>query len=371
MSSSNKLNIIISGGGTGGHIFPAISIANAIKEIVPHSNILFVGAKGKMEMEKVPKAGYDIKGLWISGIQRGKIFKNISFPFKLIHSLISSFFIIKSFKPHAAVGVGGYASGPLLKMASVLGVPSLIQEQNSFPGITNKILSKTVDKICVVFEGMEKYFPKEKITIVGNPVRQDIVKTQITSKEGKAYFNLDQNKKTVFITGGSLGAGSINKIISQNINHFLDKDIQLIWQCGKGYYTNCSDGLKSISRSTEGIVLKDFIQSMPHAYAAADLIVSRAGGVIAELCIVGKAAILVPSPYVAEDHQTYNARSLVDKGAALLIKDDALESDLINTIDQLLSNEEMRNEYGGRIKELAKPNASNEIAHLVLNMIAN
>ncbi|MBC7864832.1 MAG: undecaprenyldiphospho-muramoylpentapeptide beta-N-acetylglucosaminyltransferase [Bacteroidia bacterium] len=304
------LKVIISGGGTGGHIFPAVAIANQVKKIVPNAEILFVGALGRMEMEKVPAAGYKIIGLNIAGLQRKLTLSNFSFPFKLISSMIKAKKIIKEFAPDIAVGTGGYASGPTLKAACNKGIPALIQEQNSYPGITNKILSKKVNKICVAYEGMEKFFPKEKIILTGNPVRMDIENTRTKKEEGLKFFGLQPGKKTLLIIGGSLGARTINQSIGAGINKFAEAGIQVLWQTGKNYFETAKQQTSHLKE--KGIFAFDFITKMDFAYAVADCVVSRAGASsVSELCIVKMPCILVPSPNVAEDHQTKNAMALV------------------------------------------------------------
>ena len=305
------LKFIVSGGGTGGHIFPAIAIANALKKRVPDAEFLFVGAKGRMEMEKVPAAGYTIEGLWISGLQRKVTWSNFAFPFKVISSLMKAKRILKKFHPDAAIGTGGYASGPMLRVAANAGVPTIIQEQNSFPGITNRVLSKKADLICVAYEGMEKYFPKEKIVFTGNPVRQDILNLEGKRPRGQEMFGLDPNKTTVLVIGGSLGARTLNESIAAGLSLLAEKNIQIIWQTGKAFFeTAKSEAAKFSGRN---FFVRDFITQMDYAYAAADVVVSRAGASsVSELTIVRKPSILVPSPNVAEDHQTKNAMALVN-----------------------------------------------------------
>ena len=366
MKKKNK-NIIISGGGTGGHIFPAISIANAIKEIEPETNILFVGALGKIEMEKVPAAGYEIIGLPVAGLQRRLTVKNVSFIFKLISSLRKSRKIIKDFKPDVVVGVGGYASGPVLRIANMKGIPTLIQEQNSYAGITNKLLAKKAHKICVAYEGMEKYFPKEKILLTGNPVRQDLLDKIGSRDEAIKYFDLDQNKKTILVIGGSLGARTINQSIIGDLEKIGQSDFQLLWQTGKYYYEDA----KNVSNGFgfKNVKVKDFIIRMDMAYAAADIIISRAGaGTISELCLVGKPVILVPSPNVAEDHQTKNAMALVNKDAAIMVCDAEARERLINEAIELISKKEKIESLSKNIKGMALRDSAKIIAQEVLNM---
>jgi len=361
------MRVIISGGGTGGHIFPAIAIAYAIKEINNTAEILFVGAKGKMEMEKVPETGFRIEGLWISGFQRKVTSKNLLFPLKVILSYLKALQLIKNFKPDVIVGVGGYASGPTLRAGLHLKIPCLIQEQNSFPGITNKILSKKVNKICVAFRGMEKFFPKEKIVITGNPVRKQIVNNLISKEVAANYFGFSSKKTTILALGGSLGALTINESIAKNIDYFFEKDIQLIWQTGKNYYENYQQ--RFIIKS-EGIKVLSFINDMEYAYSVADIIISRAGAIaISELAIVGKPLILVPSPNVAEDHQTKNAMSLVENNAAILIKDSEARQNMRAVLEELISNNEKQTELSQNLKKLSYTNAAEKIAFEVTALI--
>lgn len=347
---------IISGGGTGGHIYPAIAIADELKAAYPHAEFLFVGAQDRMEMEKVPQAGYKIKGLWISGLQRSLSTKNLLFPLKLISSLHKSRNILKEFNPDIAIGTGGYASAPLLKVAASKNIPCLIQEQNSHAGITNKWLSNKVDKICVAYSGMEKFFPSDKIVYTGNPVRQDLL--DITEKREQAiqFFNLNKNKKTLLVLGGSLGAGRINEVIEKSLGAIKALDLQLIWQCGS-YYSEKYQNLEN-----DSVRVRPFLDNMALAYAAADFIVSRAGALsVSELCLVGKPVIFVPSPNVAEDHQTKNANSLATKGAAIVIKESDLENMFLATLKQVVTDKEKQQELSANIKMLAKPNATKDI----------
>jgi len=363
-----SLKIIISGGGTGGHIFPAIAIANAIKSIRPDTEFLFVGAEGKMEMEKVPAAGYKIEGLWISGLQRKLTAANLSFPFKVISSLLKAKKILKQFKPDAAIGTGGFASGPMLQVAAKKGIATLIQEQNSYPGITNKLLSKKVDKICVAYNGMEKFFPKEKIIFTGNPVRQDILKMDGKKKRAMEFFGIDENKKTILVIGGSLGARTINESIINCIGAFNKNNIQLIWQTGKGFYETAKEATHNYSE--KGIKAFDFIQKMDYAYAAADIIISRAGASsISELCLVKKPCILIPSPNVAEDHQTKNAMALVNYNAAILVKDSDAKNQLEEKIMKLVNDETECDKLSNNIGKLGMPDAAIVIANEVLRLI--
>lgn len=362
----SKYKIILSGGGTGGHIYPAISIADELKSRFPEAEFLFVGAKDKMEMEKVPQAGYKIKGLWISGIQRKLTLRNLSFPFKLISSLLRSRKIIKTFKPDVAIGTGGFASGPLLQMAVSKGVPSLIQEQNSYPGITNKILSKKADKICVAYDGLERFFPKDKIIKTGNPVRQDLLEIDDKSIEAKDFFKLRHNKNTLLVLGGSLGARRINELIESKLEFFQTQNAQIIWQCGKLYY----DRYKQYN-NLELVQVHAFLNRMDMAYAAADIVISRAGASsVSELCIVGKPVVFIPSPNVAEDHQTKNANAVAEKGGAVLIKETDLEVDFENKFSQIVNSKEKQQELGENIKKLALVNATKDIADEVEKLLS-
>ena len=352
-----SVNILLSGGGTGGHIYPAIAIANELKERHPDSKFLFVGAEGRMEMEKVPQLGYEIKGLNITGLQRSLSLKNLSFPFKLISSLLKANRIITKFKPNVVIGTGGFASGPTLYMANKKHIPSLIQEQNSYPGITNKILAKKVNKICVAYDGLEKYFPAEKLIKTGNPVRQDLLDIERKREEALRHFKLNPDKKTLVIMGGSLGARAINQALEKYIQTILKNDVQVIWQSGKLYYQE----YKKYSE-IEGVQVIEFIQRMDLLYAAADILISRAGaGSISELCIVGKPVIFIPSPNVAEDHQTKNAKSVTDLKAAILLKESEI-SRLPEVIEQLLGDEQKQISLSQNIKKLALPNATKQIA---------
>ncbi|RFC54444.1 undecaprenyldiphospho-muramoylpentapeptide beta-N-acetylglucosaminyltransferase [Brumimicrobium aurantiacum] len=364
--SINK--VIVSGGGSGGHIFPAIAIANKIKEENPQADILFIGAEGKMEMTKVPAAGYKIVGLWISGFQRRITFKNVLLPFKVLASLLKARKIIKNFNPDVVIGVGGYASAPTLKIASMLNIPTIVQEQNSFPGKTNKILSKNVTKICVAYEGLEKFFPKEKIVITGNPVRSQVVKIDGLRQKGFEYFKLDPNKKTVLVVGGSLGAKTLNESFVHQIARLQKEDIQLIWQSGSYQYEEMLEITSSMDM--KGIVLTKFINNMELAYAAADVIVSRAGAIaISELCIIGKPTILVPSPNVAEDHQTKNAMALVKDKAAILVKDVSARENLVSRLLKLLSDSQEMENLSVNIKQKAIDNADQRIINVINNII--
>ena len=359
-----SINIIISGGGTGGHIYPAIAIANEIKLRYPEAKILFVGAKDKMEMEKVPQAGYEIKGLWISGIQRKLTLKNLSFPFKLISSLLKAGSIIRKFKPDIAIGTGGFASGPTLMVASRKGIPTLIQEQNSYPGITNKLLSKKAKLICVAYDNLERFFPADKIIKTGNPVRQDLLSIHNKTAEAKEFFKLDKSKKTVLVLGGSLGARRINQLIEEQLAFFKDQEIQIIWQCGTLYV---EEYLKYSQK--ENVQVHQFLNRMDLAYAAADIIISRAGASsVSELCIVGKPTIFIPSPNVAEDHQTKNAKSIADKHGAILLKESELDTFSI-VFETLLKDKGKQQNLSENIKELALPSATNDIVNQIEKLL--
>ncbi|MBI9066943.1 MAG: undecaprenyldiphospho-muramoylpentapeptide beta-N-acetylglucosaminyltransferase [Salinivirgaceae bacterium] len=360
--------IIISGGGTGGHIFPALSIAKAIQDREPNSEILFVGAHNRMEMEKVPAAGFKIIGLPVSGFQRSLSFKNLSFFPKLFISLIKCRSIIKAFEPQVVIGVGGYASGPLLHIAQRMKIPTLIQEQNSYAGITNKILAKKAKKICVAYEKMERYFPKHKLINTGNPVRKDLQHLRDKSTEAMLYFDLDPDKKTLLVVGGSLGARTINESIAFSLDELIRKDIQVIWQTGTYYFEKAKDELRNFNKHQ--IKVHQFINRMDLAYSAADFIISRAGaGTISELCIVAKPIILVPSPNVAEDHQTKNAKSLVNAGAAIMVTDKKAKDELIATFFTTMRNDKKVVEMAVNLKKLAKPNADNLIVDEVFKLI--
>ena len=357
---------ILSGGGTGGHIFPAIAIADELKSRVPEAQFLFVGAKDRMEMEKVPRAGYNIKGLWISGIQRKITWKNLLFPIKLISSLIRSRSIIKQFKPDAVIGTGGFASGPLVRMAAARGIPCLLQEQNSIAGITNKWLAAKVQKICVAYEGMDRFFPSAKIVMTGNPVREDILSASANPQDSRIHFKLDPSKITLLIIGGSLGARRINQLVYEKLGYFDELGLQLIWQCGKIYYDKYRDC------QSERVKVFDFIENMDLAYDAADIIISRAGAIsVSELCLVGKPVIFIPSPNVAEDHQTKNAEALVVKDAALMVKENELDQSFEKVFSQIVSSDSERERLGREINKLARPMATKDIADQVLEMIEN
>jgi UDP-N-acetylglucosamine--N-acetylmuramyl-(pentapeptide) pyrophosphoryl-undecaprenol N-acetylglucosamine transferase len=364
----SKPRVIVSGGGTGGHIFPAVAIANAIKNKYADAEILFVGAKGKMEMEKVPKAGYPIKGLWISGLQRKLTISNLLFPVKLIVSLIRSIGIVKSFKPDIAIGVGGYAGGPLLKAATMLGVPALIHESNSFPGITNKLLGKSVNTVCVAFAGMEKYFPKSKLVVTGNPVRQEIIKLAGKRKQALSHFKLDNSRPVVLVVGGSLGARSINHAIHGSLESFKEYNYQVLWQTGKLYKSESEQAVKELVY--DGVKAHEFIYEMDLAYAAADVVVSRAGAMsVSELSLVAKPAILVPLPSASEDHQTKNAMTLVLKEAAILVKDEDAKKKLFQEVSSLLTDPSRMEKMVVNINKLAISDADQLILQEVESLL--
>ncbi len=359
---------IISGGGTGGHIFPAIAIADEIKRRNPKAEILFVGANGKMEMEKVPAAGYKIKGLTIVGFQRKLSLSNFLLPFKIIASLWNATKIIKEFKPQVVIGVGGYASGPTLQAATFLKIPTLIQEQNSFPGKTNKILSKKVTAICTAYEGLERFFPLNKITLTGNPIRPEMVEIEGKREEAFKFYDLNPNKKTILVIGGSLGARTLNESIKTHLQELQKNDIQVLWQCGKVYLDSLTKELEDTNLN--GIELVQFIARMDFAYSIADVIISRAGAIsVSELCLVKKPVILVPSPNVAEDHQTKNAMALVNKNAAVLVKDIEARDQLVSKAIDILKEKEIQVALITQISKLGKPNATisivNEIEKIV------
>ncbi len=367
MNRQRHKRIIISGGGTGGHIFPAISIANALRRIDPGIDILFVGAEGRMEMEKIPAAGYEIIGLPVAGIQRRLSLKNIKVLIKLLKSLRLAKTVIKDFDPDVVVGVGGYASGPVLRKAGRLGIPTLIQEQNSYAGVTNKLLARRASRICVAYDGMSKYFPAEKIIKTGNPVRHSFDNLSSLEDEAFSYFKLKKEFPVILVLGGSLGAGSINKSLLDNIGKLRDSDCQWLWQTGKYYYASITAKISDIF--TDNISVHDFIDRMDYAYAVADVIVSRAGaGTISELCLVGKPAMLVPSPNVAEDHQTKNARALADREAAILIPDKKAVKILVTEAISLIADNERRKQLSGNIIKMADRDADIRIAEEVLKL---
>lgn len=359
-----KHKFILSGGGTGGHIYPAIAIANELKSRFPDAEILFVGAKDKMEMQKVPQAGYEIKGLWIAGLQRKLTFQNAMFPFKLIDSLWKSRKIIKEFKPDVVIGTGGFASGPLLKMANSMNIPTVIQEQNSYPGITNKLLSSKANSICVAYDNLERFFPKDKIAVTGNPVRQDLLDIQSKREEAITHFKLDATKKTLLVLGGSLGARRINQLIEKELDKLLSLNVQVIWQCGKFYFKDYKKYNKY------NVQVMAFIERMDLVYAAADVVISRAGASsVSELCIVGKPVIFIPSPNVAEDHQTKNAQAIVDKKGAILLKESQLEEDFGLVFESLIKDMGKQEQLSQNIKLLARPNATVQIVDEIVKLI--
>ena len=362
-----ELRIIISGGGTGGHIFPAVSIASAIKAKRPDAKILFVGALGRMEMQRVPAAGYEIKGLPIQGFDRKNLLKNFKVLYKIWKSQRMAKKIIRDFRPMAAVGVGGYASGPTLNKAAAMGIPCLIQEQNSYAGVTNKLLAKKADKICVAYDNMERFFPAEKIIMTGNPVRQALLDTKMSKEEAIKSFGLDPSKKTILIVGGSLGAGTVNKSVMQHLDEIAESGVQVIWQTGKYYNADINEQLKG--RDLPMIKVLDFISDMGAAYKAADLVISRAGASsISEFCLLGTPVILVPSPNVAEDHQTKNAMALVDKDAALYVKDADAPEQVISLALKTVQDEAKLRSLSENILKLALPNSADIIADEVIRL---
>ena len=364
---NNELRIIISGGGTGGHIFPAVSIANAIKAKYPEAKILFVGALGRMEMQRVPAAGYEIKGLPICGFDRKHLFKNIAVLFKIWKSQRMAKKIINDFKPMAAVGVGGYASGPTLNVCASKGIPCLIQEQNSYAGVTNKLLAKKADRICVAYEGMERFFPADKIIMTGNPVRQNVLETTVTVEEARKQFGLAPEKNTSLFVGGSLGARTFNESVLQNLDKIAKSDIQFIWQTGKYYKASIAEQMKG--KELPNLKIMDFISDMGAAYKAADLVISRAGASsISEFCLIGKPVILVPSPNVAEDHQTKNAMALVNKDAAIYVKDCEAPGILIDKAINTVTDIQKLNSLSENIKKLGLKNSADVIADEVVKL---
>ncbi|MEM9886330.1 MAG: undecaprenyldiphospho-muramoylpentapeptide beta-N-acetylglucosaminyltransferase [Bacteroidota bacterium] len=362
------MKIIISGGGSGGHVYPAIAIANGIKAVRPKAEILFVGAKGKLEMEKVPKAGFPVEALNIRGFDRQRKFRNITLPFNLLSSLVKAGKILRRFQPDVAIGVGGYASGPLLHAAARRKIPTLLQEQNSYPGVTNKLLSKRAHTICVAYDGMNRFFDERKIVLTGNPVRTDIANLKDRKAEALKYFGLNAEQPILFAFGGSLGAKTINESFLQQTDLLKKMNAQLLWQTGKFYHEQIKN---SEAAQLPNVHIHPFIDRMDLAYAAADVVIGRAGALtISELCMVGKAAILIPSPNVAEDHQTKNAKSLADKNAAILIRDKEARQQLLVTALDLLVNEERRKQLGANIKQLAQPEATKKIVAEALRLIA-
>lgn len=360
-----NLKFILSGGGTGGHIYPALAIANKLKERFPEAEFLFVGAQDKMEMQKIPQSGYKIEGLWIAGLQRNFSLSNLLFPIKVISSLLKARTIIKKFKPNVVIGTGGFASGPVLQMANLMNIPTVIQEQNSYPGITNKLLSKKANSICVAYENLERFFPKNKIILTGNPVRQDILQIDAKQSEAISYFNLDANKKTVLILGGSLGSRRINQLIEKELSFFTSNNLQVFWQCGTFYMQD----YKRFSE-IENVQVVSFIDRMDLIYAAADFIISRAGASsVSELCLVGKPTIFIPSPNVAEDHQTKNAQAVANKNGALIIKESDLDEKFETQFNKLIHDEKLQIQLSENIKKLGKPNATNDIVNQIIKLI--
>lgn len=366
---SDKIKILLSGGGTGGHIFPAVAIAKALKKRLKDVDILFVGAKGRMEMEKVPQAGFPIKGLWISGLQRRLDLKNLAFPFKLISSLWGASRIIRQFKPDIAIGTGGYASGPLLYVASRKKIPTLILEQNSYPGITNKLLGKTVNKVCVAYQELEKYFPKEKIVLSGTPIRQEILDLKVDRNEGLRFFKLPTEKPVLLIIGGSQGAQKINEAIAKNLDQILNESVSVVWQTGKYSFEMAKEiAAKCVHKDSVRVV--EFITRMDMAYATADLIISRAGAIaIAEIIAVNKAAIFIPLPSAAEDHQTKNAETLVKGHAAILVKESEAEDKLLKTITDLIKMKSSRLILAQNLKRFERPDATEKIVDEAITLI--
>lgn len=363
----NKVRVIIAGGGTGGHIFPAVAIARALQSMYPGTELLFVGAKGRMEMEKVPQEGFEIIGLDIAGFNRSNILKNITLPFKILKSHMQAKSILNSFKPDAVVGVGGYASFPVLNAAQGMHIPTLIQEQNSFAGKSNKILSKKAKAVCVAYENMERFFPKEKIIITGNPVRKNISQMNITREEGQVWLGLQESKRTILIIGGSLGARSINETIDRQLEEIISEDVQVLWQTGKPYYEQAK---KRAADFSDKVKVAEFIREMDYAYAAADMVISRAGALaVAELCIAGKPVIFVPFPHAAEDHQTSNAMALVECNAALMVRDDEAKTELIKKLKTLLHDSAMQEIMSCNLKCLAIKDADERIAKKIFEIV--
>ncbi len=368
MSSTQPYRLIISGGGTGGHIFPAIAIANKFKERHPDAEILFVGAKGKMEMVRVPEAGYKIIGLWISGLQRKLTLSNLLFPIKLLSSYVKAGNIVKRFRPHAVVGTGGYASGPIMLAATRNKIPSLIQEQNSYAGLTNKKLANKVQRVCVAYVGMEHYFPKDKLMFTGNPVRQDILNTASKRERALLHFGFNGNERTLLVLGGSLGSRTINESILAGIDQLIDAQVQVIWQTGKIYFEEVKAQVKD--KELKHVRVNDFLHHMDMAYAAADVVISRSGALaISELCLVKRPSILVPSPNVAADHQTKNAMALVDVDAALLVRDVQAKEILTNEALKLIFDLKRCETLSENIGKLAKPNAAENIVDEIEKII--
>jgi UDP-N-acetylglucosamine--N-acetylmuramyl-(pentapeptide) pyrophosphoryl-undecaprenol N-acetylglucosamine transferase len=362
----NKLRVIIAGGGTGGHIFPAVAIGHALKRMNPNTQLLFVGALDRMEMEKVPQEGFEIVGLDIVGFNRSNMLKNLSLPFKMIKSALKARSIIKEFKPNAVVGVGGYASFPMLNAAQGMGIPTLVQEQNSYAGKSNKILGRKAKAVCVAYEKMDRFFPKEKLVLTGNPVRAKISQSAVTKQEAISWFGLNSARKTVLVIGGSLGAKSINEAIDAGLMEILKEDVQVIWQTGKLYYETA---VSSVALHQDKVKVFDFIREMDYAYAAADVVVSRAGALaIAELCIVAKPVVFVPYPYAAEDHQTSNAMALVEHNAAMMVKDSDAKAELVKKLKNLLHDNAMQEVMKNALRSMAIKNADERIANKVIEI---
>jgi UDP-N-acetylglucosamine--N-acetylmuramyl-(pentapeptide) pyrophosphoryl-undecaprenol N-acetylglucosamine transferase len=362
----SNMRIIIAGGGTGGHIFPAVAIGQALQRLAPGTQLLFVGAKGKMEMEKVPQEGFEIVGLDITGFNRSNMLKNLTLPFKMIKSILKARRIVREFQPHAVVGVGGYASFPILNAAQGMGIPTLIQEQNSYAGKSNKILGKKAKAICVAYDHMNRFFPKDRIILSGNPVRKNISQSTITRAEGQAWLDMDERKTTILIVGGSLGAKSINEAIDQNLDELMKEGVQLIWQTGKLYYEQAQKRAEAFKGSVK---VFEFVRQVDYAYAAADLVVSRAGALaIAELCIAAKPVVFVPYPFAAEDHQTSNAMALVEHNAAVMVKDNEAKTELIKKIKKLLHDQPMQDIMSRNLLTLAIRDADERIAKKVMEI---
>ncbi len=362
---STQPRIIVSGGGTGGHIYPAIAIADEIKRRYPEAVFLFVGAKDRMEMQKVPQAGYEIEGLWISGIQRKLTLSNLLFPVKLLSSLWKSRRILKKFRPDVVIGTGGFASGPLLKMAAVAGIPTLLQEQNSYPGITNKWLAKQANRICVAYDGMDRFFPVQTTIKTGNPVRKDVLTIEGKRAQAIGKYKLDPHKKTILVIGGSLGARRINQLIADELAYFKEKEVQVLWQCGKLYYETYKHYNQQVA-----VQVHAFLDTMDLAYAAADIIVSRAGASsVSELCIVAKPTLFIPSPNVAEDHQTKNASAVVANKAARMLKEDELKTRFQDTMTELIDSEDVQAALSVAMKAMALPDATKDIVNEIETLI--
>ncbi|MBS1777863.1 MAG: undecaprenyldiphospho-muramoylpentapeptide beta-N-acetylglucosaminyltransferase [Bacteroidetes bacterium] len=364
----NNMRVIIAGGGTGGHIFPAVAIAHALQRLRPGTQLLFVGATGRMEMEKVPQEGFKIVGLDIAGFNRSNMLKNLTLPFKIWKANMQAKAVLKDFKPNAVVGVGGYASFPVLNAAQSAGIPTLIQEQNSYAGKSNKILGRRAKAICVAYENMDKFFPKDKLILTGNPVREKIAHSTISREEGQSWLGMAPAKRTVLVVGGSLGAKSVNEAIDKSLEEILAEDVQVIWQTGKPYYQTAAERAKAFEGKVK---VFEFIREMDYAYAAADMVISRAGALaIAELCIIGKPVIFVPFPYAAEDHQTSNAMALVEHNAAMMVKDSDAATELVKKLKTLLHDTAMQDIMMASLKNLAIKDADERIAEKVIE-IAN